>query len=92
MKVSKAKTLQGLRSRIDVIDKRLVRLLNRRAHLAISIGKLKKVNGQKPFDPSRESEILKNVSKGNKGPLSEEAIKTIYKEVLRQHRRLEHSL
>ena len=82
-------TLQQLRTHIDRIDHRLLQLLNRRARLAIRVGRLKQQQGRQRFDPKRERAILLRMTHANRGPLSEEAVRAIYREILTQIRRLE---
>lgn len=85
-------TLQLLRRRIDRIDSQLLVLLNQRASLAARVGVLKKRNGTRRFDPVRERAILRRMADANGGPLSREAVRTIYREMLRQTRRVEQSV
>lgn len=84
-------TLKQLRRRIDGVDAQLLRLLNRRASFALRVGALKKRQGRRLFDPRRERAILRRMSHANHGPLTAAAVQAIYREVLRQIRRLEHS-
>ena len=83
--------LQGLRNQIDRLDSQLLRLLNRRASLALRVGTLKKRQGRRRFDPQREQEILDRLMWINPGPLAAPAVRLIYREILRQIRRLEQS-
>ena len=85
-------TLQDLRKRIDQLDTRLLKLLNKRARLAVRVGLLKKRVGQRLFDPKREQTILRRVTGANHGPLPAQAVHAIYREILRQIRRLEQSV
>ena len=85
-------TLQQLRRQIDDVDRRILPLLNRRARLALRVGALKQRQGLKPFDPARERAILRRLSAANPGPLSASALRAIYREILRQARRLEQSV
>jgi chorismate mutase-like protein len=85
-------TLQLLRRRIDRIDSQLLRLLNRRAGLAIRVGRLKRRRGGRLFDPARERAILRRLAEANGGPLSREAVRALYREILRQTRRVEQSV
>ena len=85
-------TLEGWRSHIDRIDTHILRLLNRRAKLAIRVGALKKRQGLRCFDPKREHEILRYLTHTNPGPLSATAVRAIYREILRQVRSLERSV
>jgi chorismate mutase / prephenate dehydratase len=78
--------LNLLRSQIDALDKRIVPLLNKRARLAVMAWHAKKTDGKKLFDPKREKAIIEHVSSRNSGPLSNDALKRIYKEIVRQCR------
>lgn len=83
--------LQQLRKQIDRIDRRLLPMFNRRARLALRVGRLKKQQDRRLFDPSRERAILRRLTDANRGPLSTGAVRAIYREIFRQSRRLEHS-
>ena len=83
-------TLEQLRERIDRLDQRLLELLNRPARLAIQVGRLKRQQGKRLFDPKRERAILLRMTRTNGGPLSSEAVRAIYRDILTQIRRLEH--
>jgi chorismate mutase/prephenate dehydratase len=84
-------TVQQLRNRIDRLDDRMLTLLNQRGRLGLQVGRLKRRNGQRVFDRTREYAILKRLSALNRGPLSPAAVRAIYREILRQIRRLEQS-
>ena len=88
----KDETLQVLRRHIDRLDEQLLRLLNRRARLAIRVGRLKKRQGARIFDPAREQEILRRLTQTNPGPLSSQAVRMIYRNILKQIRRLERAV
>ena len=85
-------TLQALRKHIDRLDGQLLRLLNQRASLAVRAGRLKKRQGRRLFDPKRELTVLRQMTHANHGPLSAQAVRAIYREILRQIRRLERAL
>jgi len=81
-------SLPALRRRIDQVDRKLLRLLNQRAKLALRVGRVK-VQRQLPvIDRRREQAVLRQVSTANGGPLSRAAIQAVFREVLRQNRRL----
>jgi len=63
--------LKNLRSKIDKIDKDLLKLIQMRASLAVDIGKIKsKISPNTSFyKPDREANILRNILKANEdGP------------------------
>ena len=82
-------SLPVLRKQIDQLDTQILRLLNRRARLAMRAGLLKKRQGRRMFDRQREQAVLQRVRRSNHGPLSTQAARAIYREILKQVRRLE---
>ncbi|UCD15677.1 MAG: prephenate dehydratase [Candidatus Omnitrophota bacterium] len=74
--------LKDLRKKIDIIDKKILSLLNQRAEEVIRVNKLKKRDNLEIFSSERESLILDRLKKTNKGPLLSEDIDLIFKEVL----------
>ncbi|MCM8813013.1 MAG: prephenate dehydratase [Candidatus Omnitrophica bacterium] len=84
--------LQRLRKKIDALDLRLVELLNKRTSLAVAIGKVK-ARAQAPvFTPAREAEVFRNIAACNKGPLSAQALRAIYTEIMSATRVLQKPL
>lgn len=81
--------LKSLRKSIDQKNKSMVRLLNRRAGYALKIAEIKKTEGLAIRDDEREKEVLKKVSRYNKGPLSDEALHRIFLCIMEEHRKLE---
>ena len=76
------KELNELRKKVDNLDKRIVGYLNQRAKLALQIGELKTKAKRGVFAPDREKEVYNKVTTANKGPLSNNAIKSIYREIM----------
>lgn len=81
--------LNALRREIDRIDLGVLRLLNRRAALARRIGQLKRKQGLPVQDRRREQTVLARMLRGNGGPLPAGAVRGIFREILRQNRRLQ---
>lgn len=81
--------IQKWRKQIDGIDRELLRLLNRRATLAVKLGALKKAAGLGLYDPGREREILRHLVQLNPGPLDERAVAELFRRIIRESRRLE---
>lgn len=77
-----AKKLDALRKKIDVLDGRLVSLLNQRSRIAQAIGRLKHRAGGALYVPERERDVLARVRKRNRGPLSNKALESIYREIM----------
>ncbi|HTX19464.1 MAG TPA: chorismate mutase [Bacteroidota bacterium] len=77
------------RKKIDELDVRLVDLLNQRARYADEIGKIKEQLGLEAYSPKREQEVLENVLKSNKGPLSGAALRRLFERIIDESRKLE---
>src|SRR3954464_11451093 len=74
--------LASIRAEIDSIDALLVELLNRRAALAIEIGR-HKGKGNKPFfTPERERDIYQRLDQTNPGPLQTQQLTAIFREII----------
>lgn len=74
--------LKKLRKEIDRLDKRIVDLLSQRAECTLEIGKIKSKTKKDIYVPDRESQILENIIKDNKGPLTDQALRSVYAEVM----------
>ena len=79
---SPGRALEGLRRRIDVLDGRLVSLLNQRSRLAQEIGRLKHAQGSALYVPERERQVLARLRARNTGPLSARSLEAIYREIM----------
>ena len=85
-------TIEELRSRIDVIDDQLVRLLNVRVACAVEVGRLKHEMGLPIYQPDREAQVLASVRKSATdlaGPLTAEAVVRIFERIIDEARRAE---
>ena len=74
--------LQNLRERIDGLDRQLVDLINQRLALAAEIGRLKRSAGGEIYVPEREDAVLRKVCAQNEGPIRNEALHAIYREIM----------
>ena len=87
--MSKPKTLSQLRKRIDGLDLQVIRLLKRRAALALQIGRLKRERGLPIFDGVREEQILRKLTKTKCSPFSPASARKVFKLILDQSRKLQ---
>lgn len=74
--------LEELRKQIDEIDAKILELINKRAELALEIGKIKLKEKEKYYVPEREKEICRRLLEKNKGPLSDELVRSIYQQIM----------
>jgi len=75
-------SLSNLRKKVNNIDSRIVELLNQRAGLSLKIGRLKLKEKKGIYSPDREKEVLARLVTINKGPLTAESLKYIYREIM----------
>ena len=82
-------TIEHWRTEIDEVDRELLRLLNRRARLAMKVGALKQNAGLPCCDNEREREVLTRLQQANGGPLDSRAIGKLFRRIIRESRNLE---
>lgn len=80
-------SLGDVRANIDAIDRQLRDMLNERARLAQEAGRLKGAGDG--FRPEREAEVLRAAIAGNEGPLDDDQLARIMREVMSACLRLE---
>ncbi len=91
-KAAPGPTLASLRAEIDRIDKDLLAVLNKRAEVALKIGQVKKEQGLEVWSSAREDEVVAKVLAANKGPLPNETLRLIFRELMGGSRMLQRSL
>ncbi len=76
--------LSELRAKIDAIDEQLHALLNERARLARHTGISKHRDGHTVdfYRPEREAEVLRRALERNRGPLPDEVIVRVFREIM----------
>ncbi len=75
-------TLNSLRKRIDAADAKIVSLLNRRAAIILEVARAKHSTGTSAYCPDRERQVLAKIAGLNRGPLTENALRAIYREIM----------
>lgn len=82
------RALQELRDQIDEIDEQLLALFNRRAGCAVSVADVKRADSSSPddtidfFRPDREAQVIKRIKALNRGPLSNDEVGRLIREVM----------
>lgn len=74
--------LAQLRTRIDGLDSQLLALLNERARVAEEVGALKRQEGTPFFRPDRVAQVIAKVQQANPGPLLNQHVAAIWREVM----------
>jgi chorismate mutase/prephenate dehydratase len=80
------------RKAIDKLDAQIVRLLNDRTRHVLEIGDIKLKAGEEIYAPHRERAILQRICKLNSGPITNESLRAIYREIMSSALSLEKSM
>lgn len=75
-------TINNPRAEIDQIDAELLRLLNKRAEIALRVGAAKTSVETSLCDPNREREVLSRLRQANNGPFDEHSIDNIFQRII----------
>ncbi|MCC4115243.1 prephenate dehydratase [Aromatoleum toluclasticum] len=79
--------LKNLRNTIDRLDEEILARLAERARSAQRIGEIKQGN---LYRPEREAQVLRRLAAANPGPLPDEAVQRIFREIMSACLTLEH--
>lgn len=76
--------IKALRSQIDAIDEQIQTLINSRANLAKEVALIKKDHADHPifYRPEREAQVLKTVMARNTGPIADEKMALLFREIM----------
>jgi len=75
-------SLDEHRKEIDAIDEQVVGLLNQRLQHALAIGKIKLEQGGSIYAPHREKAVFDKVCGINQGPMPDDSLRAIYREIM----------
>ncbi len=79
------KSLKDLRIEIDQLDEQLLALISARANCATEVGAIKKESGEDEcqfYRPEREASILRRVAEQNPGPLVDEEMARLFRQIM----------
>jgi chorismate mutase/prephenate dehydratase len=76
--------LAAVRSRIDAVDEKIHGLINERAKLAQWVGETKTQAGRTEdfYKPEREAQVLRRARERNQGPLRDEEVLRLFREIM----------
>lgn len=82
--MSEVDRLQALRERIDALDRQIQALIAERARCAQQVGAIKQASGATGnfYRPEREAQVLRRVIEANQGPLSNEEMVRLFREIM----------
>src|SRR5262245_12970703 len=81
-KKSSGGSINSTRKEIQRLDRDLLRLLSDRAQASQKLAKIARDDGASHYDLADEQQALAELLSQNKGPLSEAAIRSVYREIL----------
>ena len=67
---------------IDRLDAHIVRLLNERTKHVLAIGDMKLKAGEEIYAPHRERAVLQRICRSNEGPITDDQLCAIYREIM----------
>src|SRR5713101_5907436 len=70
------------RKAIDRLDAKIVKLLNERTQHVLEIGAIKLKAGEEIYAPHRELAVLQRLCRLNPGPITNESLRAIYREIM----------
>jgi chorismate mutase len=74
--------IQELRAQISDNDRAIVKALNKRIELVARLKRHKESKGLAFVDPQQEEAVLRDLSRTNRGPLSPDGLRGLYREIL----------
>ena len=82
--MGKQDNLDSIRQRIDELDKQILSLISERARCAQAVASVKREisEGADFYRPEREARILRNILERNDGPLNDEEMARLFREIM----------
>jgi chorismate mutase/prephenate dehydratase len=81
--MAKKQTLESLRKKIDEIDSLLIDTISERARCAQQVAEVKEDQGDKAYyKPEREAQVLRRVMEKNQGPLGNEDLARLFRQIM----------
>ncbi len=85
--------LNEQRKLIDMIDRELVELINRRSAVALEVGRIKMEHGLPIFVGSREEQVLRKIEETNDGGVvPQDEMRNIFQAIMRGSRAVQKEL
>lgn len=78
--------LKAARDKIDAVDVRILELINERTQIVEEIGRIKQEFQMAIYEPKREEQVFENITRNNKGPLPDDAVKRVFERIIDEMR------
>ena len=81
--MSEKDALLGLRDKIDALDLQIMESISQRANFAQQVAHVKKSLGDTAYyRPEREAQVLRSVMESNAGPLDNEDMARLFRQIM----------
>ena len=79
-----SQNLEDLRNKIDSLDQKLLEIISERALVAKKVAEVKQAAGEDAgfYRPEREAQILRKTIESNNGPLADEEMARLFREIM----------
>ena len=74
--------IQELRAQISDNDRAIVKALNKRVELVARLKRHKEAHGIAFVDPQQEEAVLRDLARANRGPLSQDGLRGLYRQII----------
>jgi len=81
--------LAECRRQIDLVDLKILALLNERTAIVHEIGRIKQTLALPVYEPKREEQVFENITANNRGPLTGDALKRIFERIIDEMRTIQ---
>jgi len=81
--------LAECRRQIDLVDLKILALLNERTAIVHEIGRIKQALALPVYEPKREEQVFENITANNHGPLTGDALKRIFERIIDEMRTIQ---
>ncbi len=81
--------LANLRRELDAVDREILAAISRRGEISKQIGIAKRADDVAIYDAAREAEVLAQATGNNPGPLSDHAVRAVFRELISGTRALQ---
>lgn len=76
-------TLESLRAEVDAANLKILDALNERLRLVEAIRRVKEKSSSRLYSPEREAEMLDQLMLANRGPISADELRSLFKEIFK---------
>jgi chorismate mutase len=81
--------LEEYRLMVDVVDRRIVELLNERTRVVEEIGRVKREAHLPIYEPKREDMVFANITASNQGPITAAGVRRIFERIIDEARTIQ---